>query len=249
MSTSVSAASESQPTGGSATRSTTSRMTAGDRVRWVLRGLGELLITAGIVVLLFAFYEVKITGVYTAHQQHDLEQRLTRTWAQPAPKGIRLAPFVEGQGIARIYLPTLGKDQMHVVVEGVSHADLKRGPGHYPGTALPGGLGNVTISGHRTTYGAPFNRLDELHTGDPIVLETATMFFTYRVIEQKVVSPQAIGETYPVPERAGVAPTQHLLTLTTCNPKYSARTRLIIRALLETSQVKAPGVVPPALEG
>jgi sortase A len=133
------------------------------------------------------------------------------------------------------------------VVEGVSHDDLKKGPGHFPGTDLPGQLGNVVISGHRTTYGAPFNRLDELHTGDAIVLETRTTFFTYTVQRIFVVKPSAIGVTYHVPDHPGLAPTQRLLTLTTCNPKYSARTRLIVRAVLSSTLKKGPGVVPPAL--
>jgi sortase A len=204
------------------------------------------MITAGVILLLFVVYELKLTNLYTDEQQRDLGRNLDRAWAAPPPKST-LAAYREGEGIARIYLPTLGKDQVHVVVEGVGREDLKKGPGHYPGTDLPGALGNMVISGHRTTYGAPFNRLDELHTGDAIVIETRTAFFTYRMIQGLVVSPSAIGETNHVPNRPGVTPTQRLLTLTTCNPKYSARTRLVIRGLLESALPKAPGVVPPAL--
>jgi sortase A len=224
-----------------------------DRVRWLLRGLGELLITAGVVVLLFCVYELSFTSLYTHQQQSKLDKSLTKQWAaapgvKPA-SGSALAPYDNGAGIARIYLPTLGKDQVHVVVEGVSHEDLKKGPGHMPGTDRPGAIGNVVISGHRTTYGAPFNRLDELKTGDPIVLETRDFFYTYRVIREQVVQPTAIEVTYRVPGRAGLLPTQRLLTLTTCNPKYSARQRLVITAVLAQPLAKGPGVVPPALSG
>jgi sortase A len=225
-----------------------------DRVRWLLRGLGELLITAGVVVLLFCVYELSFTSLYTHQQQSKLDKSLTKQWAaapgvKPA-SGSALAPYDNGAGIARIYLPTLGKDQVHVVVEGVSHEDLKKGPGHYPGTELPGQIGNTVISGHRTTYGAPFNRLDELRPGDPVVLETQGFFYTYRVLGTTVVSPSKIGETDHVPNQPGVTPTQRLLTLTTCNPKYSARTRLVVRAVLtEAPLAKGPGVVPPALAG
>ena len=227
-------------------------MTAGDRFRWFLRGLGQLLITAGVVVLLFCVYELKVTNLYTEQQQKTLDRTLTQEWDAPkvAPaKGTVLAAYDEGKGIARIYLPTLGKREVHVVVEGVSHEDLKKGPGHYPGTALPGALGNAVISGHRTTYGAPFNRLDELKPGDPVVLETQGSFFTYRVLNTTIVSPNAIGETDPVPNSPGTKPTQRLLTLTTCNPKYSARQRLVVRAVLESALTRAPGVVPAALRG
>lgn len=228
-------------------------MTRGDRIRQVLRGTGELLITLGVIVLLFCVYELKVTSLYTAQQQTELEKRLTRTWAsapatpsrpgQPAPPPV--VPAL-GSAFARIYLPTLGRSE-HVVVEGVGKADLKRGPGHYPGTAAPGAIGNVVISGHRTTYGAPFNRLDELHVGDPIVVETKDFFYTYLVTGLTIVQPTALGETDPVPNRPGVTPTQRILTLTTCNPKYSAKTRLVVRGLLQTPTAKLGGALPPAL--
>ena len=221
----------------------------GEGFRTFLRGLGQVLITLGVVVLLFCVYELKVTSVYADKQQNELDRALLHEWVQPAagPAGPVLPASAMGKGFARIYLPTLGVKEMHVVVEGVSHADLKKGPGHFPGTDLPGQLGNVVISGHRTTYGAPFNRLDELSTGDAIVLESRTTFYTYVVQRLFVVKPSAIGVTYHVPDRPGVKPTQRLLTLTTCNPKYSAKTRLIVRAVLQSQLAKAPGVVPPAL--
>ncbi len=230
-------------------------VSAGNRLRWLLRGLGQLLITAGVVVLLFCVYELKVTNLYTEQQQKTLDTQLAREWATPPlppvrkPDQVRLAAFDDGAGIARIYLPTLGRDQVHVVVEGVTHEDLKKGPGHYPGTAVPGAVGNMVVSGHRTTYGAPFNRLDELRPGDAVVIETRTFFFTYRVTGTTIVSPDALGETDPVPNHPGQVATQRLLTLTTCNPKYSARTRLVVRALLEVPLAKGKGVVPPALQG
>jgi sortase A len=219
-----------------------------ERLRLLLSGLGQLMITFGVILLLFCVYELKITNIYTGQQQHRLDKKLNETWSAPAPPSTVLAPYKVGEGIARIFLPSLGKDEMHVVVEGVSHEALKSGPGHYPGTARPGEVGNVVISGHRTTYGAPFNRLDEVHLGDSIVIETRTQFFTYRVTSSFIVQPTAIGETDPVPNQPGVKATKALLTLTTCNPKYSARTRLIIRGELQSTLAKGPGVVPPALE-
>lgn len=221
-----------------------------EAVRTGLRGLGQILITAGVVVLLFCVYEVKITNVYADREQDKLDKALTSEWVRPAsngPAGPEVPIAARGAGFARIYLPTLGSDDVHVVVEGVSTSDLKKGPGHFPGTGLPGQLGNVVISGHRTTYGGPFNELDELDDGDAIVLETRTAFYTYSVERVFIVKPTAIGVTYPVPDRLGQRPTKRLLTLTTCHPKYSARQRLIVRAVLTSTLTKAPGVVPPAL--
>ncbi len=127
-----------------------------------------------------------------------------------------------------IRIPRLGKNYHYVIVEGVSVEDLRKGPGHYPGTALPGGLGNFVVSGHRTTYLAPFNRVDELKAGDRILVDTQDKQYVYQVTGEKVVSPTALDVTDPVPFHPGQAPTDHLITLTTCHPKYSASHRLIV---------------------
>jgi sortase A len=209
--------------------------------------VGQTLITLGVVILLFCAYELWITNIYTARQQSALGDQLRRSWesgTDPIAPSVKQIPL--GEGIAVLRIPRLGSGYAKVVVEGVGHEDLKKGPGHYPGTALFGQLGNVVISGHRTTYGAPFNRLDEVKPGDALVVETKTMWFTYTVTKQSVVSPHAIEVTYPVPGEKGVTPTKSVITLTTCNPKYSARTRLIVFAEQTAAQLKSAGL-PPAL--
>jgi len=221
-----------------------------DRLRWFARGFGQLLITAGVVVLLFCVYELKVTDAYADAQQDKLEDNLTKQWTAPAgPQGPAVPTTALGKAFARIYFPTLGKDQVRVVVEGVGVEDLKKGPGHYPGTALPGQLGNLVISGHRTTYGAPFRRLDDLDGGDAIVVETRTAYFTYTVRRVFPVSPRTVQVTYPVPYHRDAVPRERLLTLTTCHPPYSAKERLIVQAVMSSTVAKAPGVVPPALQG
>ena len=232
----------------------------GDAVRTGLRGLGQSLITLGLVLLLFVVYELEVTNLYTDQQQSQLGRELSREWAGPDPTrpvgrpgrpATVPVPVADtlGRALARIYLPSISKDYVRVVVEGVATEDLKRGPGHYPGTAAPGAVGNTVISGHRTTYGAPFNRLAELAPGDQVVLETRRSWFTYRVTRLQIVEPTAIAVTYPVPGQFGATPTRRLLTLTTCNPEYSARQRLIVRAELVATLAKRPGVLPPALAG
>jgi sortase A len=221
------------------------------RARAVLGVLGELLFTLGLVLLLFCAYELWFTGRYTAAEQQQLESDLDRAWAAPpapgAPRPTAAGPSPLGSASARIYAPRLGRSWRYVVVEGVWTEDLKKGPGHYPGTAAPGEVGNLVISGHRTTYGAPFNRIDELRVGDAVVLETRTAWVTYRVSGQRAVAPNAVEVTYPVPGRRGERPTERLLTLTTCTPKYSARQRLVVSGVEESSVAKRPGVLPPAL--
>ena len=233
-------------------------MTAADNARTFLRGLGQTLITLGVVVLLFCAYEVYFTNVYTDKEQSRLGDDLRRQWAvpvvapsaKPGAKPAEPARLALGEGVAIIWIPRVGMvdKKAKIVVEGVGHEDLKRGPGHYPGTALPGEIGNVVISGHRTTYGAPFNRLDEVRIGDAIVLEGRDTWFTYRVVRQQVVKPTAVEVTYPVPGDRGATPTKKLLTLTTCNPKYSAKTRLVATAELQSATPKSAGD-PPALAG
>ena len=140
-----------------------------------------------------------------------------------------------GDPLTRIVIPTLGVNA--VVVEGTSAAALRAGAGHYPGTPLPGEAGNVAIAGHRTTYGKPFNRLDEVAVGEKIRLETPLATYTYQVVghPDDAVEPCANGAcwiTHPA-DWTVVSPTPgKMLTLTTCHPKGSAAQRLILRAEL-----------------
>jgi sortase A len=210
--------------------------------------VGELLVTFGIIVFLFIFYELKVTDWIAAGTQHRLSQTLEKQWQQPAatvpaipgkatPKPVADPPLnvVDHQGFAIIRIPRFGAGFSRVVVEGVDEGDLQEGPGHYPGTALPGIIGNMVISGHRTTYGHPFNQLDELQNGDAINIQVRSKTYVYRVIRKQVVDPSDVAVILPVPGEFGVKPTTRLLTMTTCNPKYSASTRLIVTAQMTTA--------------
>ncbi len=222
-----------------------------DRLRTVVRTTGELLITLGLVTLLFCAYELWFTNLYTGRQQDALSDELARSWAEPAAVsanagGAKPVPDI-GSALAVIRAPRLGESWRKVVLEGVDVDDLKRGPGHYPGTALPGEIGNTVFSGHRTTYGAPFGDLGELRPGDALVVETRDSWFTYRVTGTLIVRPDQVEVTFPVPGRPGIAPNQRLLTLTTCNPKYSARQRMVVQARLQGGGPKVAGRLPAAL--
>jgi len=128
----------------------------------------------------------------------------------------------DGQAFGVMTIPKIEAEQ--VLFEGVDRATLKKGPGHMPWTPLPGQPGNAVVSGHRTTYGAPFFDLDQLQPGDEIYVETALGTHTYVVRDSFIVTPTAVEVTDP---KRGA-----WLTLTTCNPKFSARERLIISAEL-----------------
>jgi sortase A len=226
------------------------------RLHTVLRGVGQAFITAGLVILLFVGYELWFTNIETARQQHRLTNAIEDEWRHGGAGGAGsfekpadlLRPIPLGSGVAIIRIPRFGRGWAKVIVEGVGVADLKKGPGHYPGTQLPGQVGNFVVSGHRTTHGAPFNRVDELKPGDAIVIETKDTWYTYRVDHTEIVSPTAIDVTYPVPHERGAKPNAPMITLTSCNPKYSARQRIIVFGKLSDKEPKSAGV-PPALEG
>jgi sortase A len=133
-----------------------------------------------------------------------------------------------GGALDHMVIPAIGLDRY--VVQGVGEAELQMGPGHYPGTPLPGQLGNVAIAGHRTTFGAPFFRLNELRPGDYVYLtDTRGVTWAYKVRQQWVVAPTDVAVVSPTPDAE--------LTLTTCTPRFWATSRLVVRAVLA-------GVVP-----
>jgi sortase A len=205
-------------------------------VRVVIRGMGELCVTAGLVLLLFFAYELWGTGAYTAGEQHKLDAAMRKSWTNTkvTTEKVRL-----GAGVALLRIPRFGKKYHYVVIEGVSRADLRKGPGHYPGTALPGKVGNFVVSGHRTTYSAPFNRAAELRPGDKILVDTRDGRYTYTVTGLKIVKPTDVDVTAPVPFHPGRRPTDRLITLTTCHPKYSAARRLIVFGRLTATVPRA----------
>ena len=132
-------------------------------------------------------------------------------------------PPVPGDSFGFISIPKISLEDV-VMYEGVDTATLKNGPGHMPSTPLPGQPGNAVISGHRTTYGRPFFDLDQIEPGDEITVETSIGLNTYQVTQLLVVLPTDVWVTDPRPGG--------WLTLTTCNPKFSARERLIVFATM-----------------
>jgi sortase A len=212
----------------------------------VVEVAGRVLLAAGVLVLLFVAFQLWGTGLFEAHDQSALRSELTKALPQGATdRAARIAAHpaktkaasgppavappasapVDGQPIGTIQIPNIGLDQ--VVVEGVGTTQLEMGPGHYPGTPLPGEQGNVAIAGHRTTYAHPFYDLNEVTPGNTIVLTTAQGIFVYTADGQQVVQPTDVAVVGP---SAGAE-----LTLTTCNPRYSAATRLVVTATLTSS--------------
>jgi sortase A len=127
----------------------------------------------------------------------------------------------DGDPVGRLKMPSIGRS--YVVVEGTDLSDLRKGPGHYPKTPLPGQGGTIGVAGHRTTYGAPFRKIDQLDPGDEIVLDMPYGKLTYSVEKRQIVPPTALWITDRVPGR-------ERLVLSACHPLYSAAQRIIVFA-------------------
>jgi sortase A len=135
--------------------------------------------------------------------------------------------------VGRITIPTIEVDKF--VVAGVETDDLKRGPGLFLGSPLPGQLGNVAIAGHRTTYGAPFGRINEVKKGDRITLETSAGTYTYVADGAPQIVPATAIEVVKTKD-----PTQATLTLVSCHPKWTSAKRIIVVASLDETVVAQP---------
>ena len=227
------------------------RPTTRSRIRGGVRVTGELVITFGVILLLFAGYEVFGDTAAVQEQQDQLAQELDQAWNDPtvgpstAPKG----PAAPGANlVGRLYIPKIGKKW--VVVDGVTPKDIEDAPGHYPDSANPGQTGNFSVAGHRKRV--IFWRLDELKTGDVIGVETRTNWYVYRVYGHQIVKPSAVEVVAPVPNQPGEKPTRSLLTLTTCNPKFNNYERYIVHAELagttKRDQSRPDAGMPPELK-
>jgi sortase A len=216
----------------------------------VLRTLGKLLISVGTGVLLFVAWTLWGTGLSTDRAQAGLEEDfalqdpiaardLSREGVESVGVDDSFKPD-RGEAVFRIVIPVL--DVREMVVEGVDTESLRKGPGHYPDCrrgftkplctdqeeVWPGEVGRVIISGHRTTYGAPFYDIDRLREGNEVRLETKWGDFTYEVTGSEIVPPNAQDIATPISDEPE-------LVLTTCNPRFSAAERLIVSARLSES--------------
>lgn len=206
---------------------------------------GEILITFGLIILLFAAYEVYGKASAIESHQNVLARRLDKAWTQAVPGAATLseASIEPGTPIGRLYIPVM---KLHwVVVEGVAVEDIRYAPGHYPGTAMPGQIGNFSVAGHRVP--SLFWNLQDVRPGDQVVIQTQDNWYVYRVTVNEVVTPHSIEVVAPTPDRIGLAPTVATLTLTTCNPKWNDYQRMVVHAELVATTPYEDG--PPVALG
>jgi sortase A len=219
-------------------------------VRTLLRQLSTIFIMAGLLLLLDVgltlVWQEPVSALYAQYRQDALADdldALSEPNLRPAevealerlPLDKDRAAFLAralkrrteaGDAIGRVRIPEV--DSSHVVVEGTDGGSLRKGPGHYPETPLPGIRGTVAIAGHRTTYGAPFRDLDKLERGDEIVIDMPYGRFLYDVEKSQIVDPNALWVTNRV--------RYDRLVLTACHPKYSAAQRIVIFARFDRAE-------------
>jgi sortase A len=246
-----------------------------DRIRYFLRGVGQTLITFGVVVLLFVVYEVWVTNWFSERENHRILAKLEKQWALP---GADLSALKIGDAMGVLYIPRLGSDFKWAIVEGdrtPNQDQLAKGPAHYHDTALPGQVGNFALAGHRVGKGEPFLNLDHLKSGDAVIVATRDAWYVYQVIGDPTgKNPQKVTEQipaktvtgadasvtlpgreivgagngdplYPVPDNKDLSAVAKLMTMTTCHPKFTAENRMIVYAKL-AFVVPGNGDVMPA---
>lgn len=227
-------------------------------MRSVISGIGELLVTAGMVLILFVVWQIYYVGWTEGNKQAGVVSALEQDFlsgagpALPIPKNIdasgKSVPttttndslnkaeklLAEGQVFAILRIPSLGGPRWaKPIFEGVGADILAKGIGHYPGSQMPGEIGNFSLAGHRSGHGNPLIDIPDVKPGDPLVVETKTAFYVYRMDHYRIVTPSNTDVLAPVPDQPGATATEPWFVLTTCNPRYSSRERWIVYSKLE----------------
>jgi sortase A len=221
--------------------------------------LGEVLITAGVLVLAFLGWQVWLNDIIEGAAQDNQAQQLSQSW-KPSGKPVTSAPQTvaspnapvvtsapgNAQKFGILYVPRFGATWERPIAQGVGVASVLDtiGVGHYPGTAMPGQVGNFAIAAHRHAYGGGFENLHMLHVGDHVYVGTKDGWYEYTFRDIQYVKPTQVNVLQPVPMEPGVAPVDRILTMTTCNPFFSTAERLVAYATFDGWYPYAQG--PPS---
>jgi len=201
--------------------------------RTVARGFGEVLITLGALLLLLCVYQLWWTNIESAAAIAVSRDEIVHDWqtpvdaATPDASPTPLAEPAYGKGFGLLYIPRL-RDKVWglPISQGTGKDVLARGAGHYVGTAMPGGVGNFAIAAHRSTHDEPFANFPDLQAGDKVYVRTQQWWYVYTLRkDDSTLSPTDVWVVDPVPGSPGATPTQKLLTMTTCTPRYGSTGR------------------------
>lgn len=230
----------------------------------VLGILGEILITLGVIVLLYVVWQLWLGDViYGAQARSDSRvtvEEWQRQYEESGPPPEQAAPTASvepaiiskpagTEDFAVMRIPRFGADYMFKIAGGVTRSETldRQRIGHYPGTQMPGEVGNFALAGHRTTYGAPFNRLADLQVDDAIVVETENGWYTYRFRSLEYVTPTEVEVLLPVPQHPDVPAGGRYLTLTSCSPMYSLAERIVAYGVFESYTARTNAGPPASL--
>ncbi len=227
--------------------------------------LGELLLTAGVLLLLFLAWKLWWNDAIAASQQSAAASARSLDWlAEGRPGADRTAPEAgdpssvpdpvvdttaraNAEPFAVMYVPRFGPDSQRTIAEGVGLDVLNSfdlGIGHYPGTQMPGERGNFAIAAHRSAYGGGMHEIEQLRLGDGIHIQTRDGWYTYRFRDLEYVTPDATEVLAAVPHHPELPPVDRIITLTSCNPLYSTAERIVAYGVMESWQPASAG--PPA---
>jgi sortase A len=228
-----------------------------------LQAGGELLLTAGVVLLLFVAWQLWWTNLDADARQREVVKDFARGLSGPSDAepseaetaadagGAAAGPAAgaaepeTGATIGVVYVPRFGAEYTRPVVQGTTPAVLDSlGLGHYEGTAMPGAAGNFAVAGHRQTHGAVLDHIDTLVPGDRIYVQTREGYYVYRFRNSEIVLPSGTDVLLPVPRQPSATPQESYLTMTSCNPRFGSQERFIAYSVLERWQPAAAG--PPA---
>jgi sortase A len=227
--------------------------------------IGEILITIGVVTLLYVVWQLWLGDMIYGAERNQTGQEMSQTWAQeyatPAPTPdstpteepatadpVAVEPVIlpepaDAETFAVMRIPRFGADYAVPMAGGVTRARTLDpiGIGHYPGTSMPGEVGNFAVAAHRTTWGKPFNRIAELHVGDAIVIETPGGWYTYRFRTLEYVTPDTVEVLLPVPQEANIPAGTRYMTMTSCSPMYSLAERIVAFSVFDSFTPRSAG--------
>lgn len=223
-------------------------------VRTLVRGTGEVLITLGVLLLLMCVYQLWWTNIESAQAITASRDEIVKSWHEPLPvvtspgatptaRPTAQAVPTYGTGFALLYIPRLRDKVWGLPIhQGTTKDVLAQGAGHYTFSAMPGEIGNFAIAAHRSTHDEPFANFPDLQAGDKVYVQTRTTWYVYTLTkDDPSLTPTDVWVVDPVPGQPGVKPTQRLLTMTTCTPRYGSTGRWAWWGVLtETTPTSSP---------
>lgn len=219
----------------------------------VVGALGELLLTAGVFVLMFLGWQLFLNDIIVGQQLQAESLQQSQLWekniAEADPGEPDKPPVMSEPGNAQrfglLIVPRFGDDYYRPIAQGVGISDVlnRNNFGHYPGTQMPGAVGNFAIAAHRKAYGGNLEHINELQLGDSVYVETQDGWYRYVFRNLEYVRPTGVGVLDPVPQQGGITPKDRIITLTSCNPLFSTAERIIAYGVFDRFYPRAGG--PP----